>query len=243
MSNRGNTACFAVWGCMGTKEDDKHNGHNELQPIDKLRDQTVEEYRSRSGRSGQQGLAVLGAGCAGVRGSGRALPRLIAPCVHGSSASCQVSSRLSYTSERRERGHHPLTRVTSGMHGGHPLQFSEGWPLRKVADYCVDWCADPQKKTPCSWSPSPGTVTNFIAVCLLYLALLALSCGSLANKFLGEDGISLSAVAQLTRRSHCVRGVVRLSTAPSACVCALFRRPIIKPHIQRFELQVYVRSC
>ena len=131
---------------MGTKEDHKHNGDNQLQPIDELCDYTVEEYRSPSGRSCQQGLAVLGAGCAGVRGSGRALPRLIAPCVHGSSASCQVSSRLSYTSERSERGHHQLTRVTSGMNGGHPLQFSERWPLRKVADYCVDWCADPQKK-------------------------------------------------------------------------------------------------
>ena len=161
---------------MDSKEDDKHNGDNQLQPIDKLRDYTVEEYRSRSGRSCQQGLAVLGAGCAGVRGSGRALPRLIAPCVHGSSASCQVSSRLSYTSERSERGHHPLTRVTSGMSGGHPLQFSERWPLRRVADYCVHWCADPQNKTPCSRSPSLGTALSAVYRLLSLLVCCILRC-------------------------------------------------------------------
>ena len=65
---------------------------------------------ARSGRTCQQGLAVFGAGCAGVRGSGRALPRLIAPCVHGSSASCQVSPRQLCNAERSERGHHPLAK-------------------------------------------------------------------------------------------------------------------------------------
>ena len=55
MSNRGNTAFLSVWGGMGSKEDHKHNGDNQLQSIDELRDCNVEEYRSRSGRTCQQG--------------------------------------------------------------------------------------------------------------------------------------------------------------------------------------------
>ena len=77
MSNRGrhrvwwlwpDRAFLAVWGGMGAKEDDKHNGDNQLHSIDELHDCNVKEYRIRSGRTCQQWQALLGAGCAGVRG-------------------------------------------------------------------------------------------------------------------------------------------------------------------------------
>ena len=85
------------------------------------------------------------------------------------------------------------------------------WPLMRVADHCVEWCAGPQKNTMCAVSVSQHRhrlhrcLSLFVVLCfLLFLDLLALILW-FAKQVSAELGVFPIVLAHFSGRSHLIR--------------------------------------